>query len=232
MVRFCSNCGSRAQAGDRFCRECGVGLRALAGAPRSSDSFAILKRAIPKRSALVWLGAGLGAFVLTAVALFYWRPGNVPPSPQPKPQIDEMLKSRLVGHVYEGNLEIEGWEDRGGGLIIAPIWYSQYEREDGAHLVLANVAQPLRPRAMQTTFHIADILLIPALAKGQEVSYFCRLAGQGTTQAIIAIIQPNRDYEEEWWKDVRRAWNISLQSGRIAPIDPDGIECINEGWGL
>ena len=232
MAQVCPNCGLNVRAGDHFCEACGAELEAPAPAQPDSGGPVASDCAGPDRSGLLWLGAGLAAVALAALALIYWPPGLGLLGEQPQPQLDEMLRTRLVGQVYEGGLDIEGWEDRGGGLIIAPIWFSQYERKDGAYLVLANVAQPLRPGAAQTTFRIADILLIPALAKGQEVSYFCRLAGQDTTRAIVAVIQPDYDNQVEWWRNVRRAWNISLRTGRIASIDAEGIECINEGWGL
>jgi hypothetical protein len=232
MAQVCSNCGSRAQTGDRFCDECGTTLEHIDNSAPGPAAPKISKDGKIDRSGLLWLGAGLGALVLGAVALLYWTPATVPPKPQRQPHVDEMLRARLVGKVYEGGLDIQGWEDFGGGLIIEPIWYSQYQHKDGTSLVLANVAQPLRPGAMQTRFRIADILLIPALPKGQEISYFCRVSGQGTTRAIVAVIQPDYDNEVEWWKDVRQAWTISLTSGQVTSIDPKGLECVNEGWGL
>ena len=33
-------------------------------------------------------------------------------------------------------------------------------------------------------------------------------------------------------RGIRRAWDISLDSGQLATIDTDGIECVDEGWGL
>jgi hypothetical protein len=36
--------------------------------------------------------------------------------------------------------------------------------------------------------------------------------------------------DKEWWTDVRRAWEISLQTGQIASIKSKGIRCTNPGW--
>ena len=36
--------------------------------------------------------------------------------------------------------------------------------------------------------------------------------------------------DREWWSDVRRAWEISLETGQIASISPKGIRCTNPNW--
>ena len=36
--------------------------------------------------------------------------------------------------------------------------------------------------------------------------------------------------EKEWWTDVRRAWEISLETGMIASIKPKGIKCTNPSF--
>ena len=38
----------------------------------------------------------------------------------------------FIGKSYEGDLDIDGWNDLGGGLVVAPIFVRQYQREDGA----------------------------------------------------------------------------------------------------
>ena len=237
MANFCPNCGSSVEANDRFCVECGAALQPSAGPLPGSAAPEASKSRRTDRTGLVWLGAGLAAIVLAALALLYPLPGS---DPEPSvardapvaPKIVEALKTRLVGKVYEGgDLGAEGWEDLGGGLMAEPIWFHYYRRRDGAYLVLANMALPRRPEAVRTRFRIADVLFIPSLEKGQEVSFYCRQAGQDSRRAIVAVIQPDHDNEQEWWKDVRQAWNISLDAGRLGPINPKGIECANEGWG-
>jgi hypothetical protein len=37
--------------------------------------------------------------------------------------------------------------------------------------------------------------------------------------------------EKEWWTDVRRAWQISLETGMIESVKPKGIRCTNASWG-
>jgi len=150
--------------------------------------------------------------------------------------IAESFKTRLVGKVYEGDeLDdepvIEGWEDLGGGLMIEPVWFHYFRRNDDAYLVLANMALPRQLDAVHTPFRIADVLFVPSLEKGQEVAFHCRLKGTKRKLAIVAVIKPDYENEEEWWKDIRQAWTISLDSGRFSTIDTDGVACVNEGWG-
>jgi len=152
--------------------------------------------------------------------------------------IAKTLKIRLVGKVYEGDeldneLVTEGWEDLGGGLMIEPVWFHYFRRNDGTYLVLANMALPRRrPDAKNLPFRITDVLVVPPLEEGQEVAFYCRVKGSKRKLAIVAVIQPDHEKQEEWWKDIRRAWTVSLDSGQLATIDTDGVECVNEGWGL
>jgi len=76
MTNFCPNCGSRAQAEDQFCVEC--------GAPLKSSSTIELKPASPATSflhtypspTLVWLGGGLVAVGLVAATIVFFLPGR------------------------------------------------------------------------------------------------------------------------------------------------------------
>lgn len=183
----------------------------------------------------------MGKFVaaLTAICVLLGA-GCVPARAQSaatEASLVETLKSRLMDKVHEGDqvdkeLATEGWEYLGGGLMIDPVWFEYYHRNGGTYLVLVNWALPRRPDAKHTPFRITDVLLIPPLQKGQEIAFDCRLKGIERQLAIIAVIQPDYEDEGEWWKDVRQAWRISLDSGQIATIDTDGVECVNERWGL
>jgi hypothetical protein len=37
--------------------------------------------------------------------------------------------------------------------------------------------------------------------------------------------------EKEWWTDVRRAWEISLETGEITSVPTKGVKCTNMSWG-
>jgi len=134
---------------------------------------------------------------------------------------------RLIGTVYEGPLPIDGWDDFGGGLLAEPVWFNQYQRTDGALLVLSLLTLPRRPGSQQATFKVADVLFVTPLESGLELSFFCRSQGY-PDQKFIAVVRSERS---EFWRDIRQAWRVEMSLGRIAPITPTGIECVNEGWG-
>lgn len=145
----------------------------------------------------------------------------------------EPLKRRLVGSTYEGDQpDINGWEDLGGGKMVQSIWFHYYRREDGAFLVISNLALPRRPNASHLPFRIADILYVPPLEQDQQIAFDCRLHATKKKLAIVAVIQPDADQEDEWSRGVRQAWAISLDSGQFAHIEIKDIECVDESWGL
>ena len=49
---------------------------------------------------------------------------------------DATFAASFIGKNYDGDLAIEGWNDLGGGLIVAPIFIRHYQRDDGTFLVL------------------------------------------------------------------------------------------------
>jgi hypothetical protein len=136
---------------------------------------------------------------------------------------------RLIGTRVEGEFPIAGWEDMGGGLLQDPVWYAQYRRGDGAQLVLVEWAMPRRPGAKHLTFQITDVLVTPPLRNDAVLVFFCRTAQPNVTRKILAVVRA--DPSQEWWRDVQQAWAVDLDSGRIRPIPPKGIECANEAWG-
>ena len=148
--------------------------------------------------------------------------------PAPQPPADPVLQ-RLIGTLVEGDFPINGWEDKGGGLLTDPIWFAQYRRDDGAQLVLAQWALPRQPGAQHTTFQITDVLVIPPLRNDAQLTFFCRAAQPNVTRKILAVVMPNPS--QEWWRDIQQAWAVDLGTGRISPIPPTGIECANESWG-
>ena len=148
--------------------------------------------------------------------------------PVPQPPADPALQ-RLIGTLAEGDFPIAGWEDMGGGLLEDPVWYAQYRRGDGAQLVLVEWAMPRRPGVQDLTFQITDVLVTPPLRGHAALSFFCRTAQPDVTRKILAIV--TADPDQEWWRDVQQAWAVDLDSGRVRPIPPSGIECPNEAWG-
>jgi len=134
---------------------------------------------------------------------------------------------RLVGKVYEGALPIGGWKELGGGLLADPIWVDQYQGPDGSSLVLSLLALPRRPGSDQGTFKVVDVLFVPPLESGLELSLICSSAGN-PNQKFIAVVRPEPN---ELWRDIRRAWRVEMTSGRVSPAAPTGVQCANESWG-
>jgi hypothetical protein len=146
-------------------------------------------------------------------------------------QASDPLRS-LIGKVYEDPPSIPGWTDQGGGLLESPVWYSQYQRNDGAILVVANWAMPMRPGAKHTPFLVTDVLTLPPLANNQELNFDCRVVPENVARKIFAVVRPNPKQQREWWRDIVQAWAISLNTGLIERLPVKGIECRNESWGL
>src|SRR4029077_11557818 len=51
---------------------------------------------------------------------------------------DQEFAKGFIGKGFEGDLDIDGWSDVGGGIVQKPIFVRQYQREDGAFLVLTS----------------------------------------------------------------------------------------------
>lgn len=158
--------------------------------------------------------------LLASMVLLLLSAGGVAAAPA-----DPALQ-RLIGTRIEGEFPIEGWEDMGGGLLQDPVWFAQYRRSDGAQLVLVEWGLPRCPGAKHLTFQVTDVLVTPPLRNDAALSFFCKTAQPNVTQKILAIV--TADPGQEWWRDIQQAWAIDLDSGRIRPIPPAGITCVNE----
>src|SRR3954451_8191979 len=61
-----------------------------------------------------------------------------PQAPTEEQFDDASFAKSFIGKNYDDELEIEGWEDLGGGLVTQPIFVHEYQREDGTYLVLTS----------------------------------------------------------------------------------------------
>lgn len=133
----------------------------------------------------------------------------------------------LIGTEFEGALIIPGWED--DGLVADPVWYHSYRRKDDAHLVLMSWALPRKPNSSYTPFRVTDVLLIPPVAKGHALTFFCEPPRTNVTEKMFAVVR--LDLRRKWWRDVRKAWKVDLGTGMISPAATKGVACLNEGFG-
>jgi hypothetical protein len=152
---------------------------------------------------------------------------------EPKPPSDEesadvSFANSFVGKTFDDELEIEGWIDLGGGLVAPPIYVRHYQREeDGTDLVLTSREVSKATAAAPASYVVTDALVVPKPQKDVEFSLACV---QGEDEMLRFLGQAKGSENKEWWTDVRRAWEISLETGQIASIKTKGVRCTNPGW--
>jgi hypothetical protein len=192
------------------------------------------------------ISAPLAAFCL-AGALFTGTASAEPKAPTEEENADAIFAQGFLGKTYEGELEVEGWTDYGGGLVAPPISVHLYQREDGLSLVLTSKEGPA-----SDSFVVTDALLISKPWKGYEVSIAC-IQGDDFTLRFIGEARGRED--DEWWTEVRRAWAIEVEKkaepetdapapaetaapapapkpeiGKITTTSPKGVKCTNPSW--
>jgi hypothetical protein len=151
-----------------------------------------------------------------------------PKAPTETENADANFAKSVIGKTYSGDLEIEDWLDYGGGLVSPPIWIRQYQREDGTNLVLTSRETAPDTRTSPASYEVTDAIIIPPPQKGLELVISCT---QGDDPTLRFIGEAKGADDQEWWSDVRRAWEISLETGAITSISAKGIKCNNPGWG-
>ena len=158
-------------------------------------------------------------------------PSPVPAEPkQPsKEQSDDatMAKS-FIGKNYENELDVDGWTDLGGGLVAPPIFVREYQREDGTFLVLTSRELAKASAAGPASYVVVDALIVPPPQKDVQFTIACV---QGQDETLRFMGEAKGPEEQEWWSDVRRAWEISLETGEIASAKTKGVRCTNISWG-
>ncbi|MGD9501682.1 MAG: hypothetical protein AB7V40_04260 [Methyloceanibacter sp.] len=151
-----------------------------------------------------------------------------PAEPAPEESADATFAKSFLGKAYDDELEIEGWIDLGGGLVAPPIYVHQYLREeDGTYLVLTSREVAKAGADTPASFVVLDALIVPAPQKDAAFSLAC-VQGDDATLKFMGEAKGNED--KEWWSDVRRAWEISLETGAIVSIPSKGVRCTNPGW--
>jgi hypothetical protein len=171
-------------------------------------------------SPCLWLALALLAPALAAAE---------PKPPTAEENADATFAQGFVGKTYEDEFDIDGWTDLGGGLVAPPIYIHEYQREaDGTYLVLTSREAAKEGALAPASFVVTDALIVPKPQKDAAFSIACVLAGDDATLKYLGEAKGSE--EKEWWTDVRRAWEISLETGLIASIKPKGIQCTNPAW--
>jgi len=151
-----------------------------------------------------------------------------PKAPTEEENADATFAKSFLGKTYSGDFEIEDWTDFGGGLVAPPIWLHQYQRDDGTNLVLTSRETVPDTAALPATYMVTDALILPPPQKGLDFVVACT---QGDDPTLRFMGEAKGPEEKEWWTDVRRAWEISLETGEITSVPTKGIKCTNMSWG-
>ena len=165
---------------------------------------------------------------LAALTLYAGSASADPKEPTDDQSSDARFAKSFVGKFYEDELDIEGWTDMGGGLVTPPIYVRQYQREDGTFLVLTSRELAKASKAGPASYEVADALIVPPLPKDVQFTISCVQAPDETLRFMGEARGPE---SLEWWTDVRRAWEISAETGQISTVKAKGIRCTNISWG-
>lgn len=99
--------------------------------------------------------------------------------------------------------------------------------EDDTHFI---VFEKLSKDVNSTIQHQAlDLIKIDGLQEGLWVSYgLCRKNEVFDSEIIAVFVRE----EKEFYNKIHKAWRADKESGRILEIEKEGIDCINEGYGV
>jgi hypothetical protein len=167
------------------------------------------------------------AAALVGIALSPAPASAEPKQPTEEQSADVLFAKSFVGKTYDDELDIDGWEDLGGGLVSPPIYVHEYQREDGTILVLTSRETVPQKGDTPGSYEVLDALIVP---KPQSDVTFSIACVQGDDQTLNFLGETKGADEKEWWTDVRRAWEISLETGTITSIKPKGIKCTNPSF--
>jgi len=170
----------------------------------------------------------LSCVLLAAFALAPGGAAAEPKQPSEEESADVSFAKSYIGKTYDDELDIQGWTDLGGGLVSPPIYVRQYQREeDGANLVLTSREVAKATADAPASYVVSDALFVPKPQKDVSFSIACV---QGEDPMLKFLGEAKGSEDKEWWSDVRRAWEISIETGQIASVKTKGVRCTNPGW--
>ena len=146
----------------------------------------------------------------------------------PEDSLDVIFAKGLIGKTYDDALTVDGWDEIDGGLVAPPIYVHRYQREGGTYLVLTSQEVKKATPTAPASYVVTDALIVPKPQPDVQFSIACVL---GKDETLNFMGEAKGKEDKEWWTDVRRAWQISLQTGAIASVRPKGIRCTNAGYG-
>lgn len=146
-------------------------------------------------------------------------------APEEAPISNEDFAKSLIGQTYSGSLDLEGWTNLGGGLVLPPIYVEHFAREDGTVLVLT--AKSGDEEGSSGNFEIADALTTDKPHKGYTFSTSC-MKGDDYTLRYMGEVS-GKD-AAEWWTNLRNAWEIDVETGKISSVNARGVKCTNPNW--
>ncbi|HUC03531.1 MAG: hypothetical protein WBF49_13670 [Methyloceanibacter sp.] len=179
-----------------------------------------MQASLSRLAQVALLGAALALVPLFARA--------EPKAPSEEENADAAFAASYIGKNYDGDLDIEGWDDLGGGLIAAPIFIHQYQREDGTYLVITSRQLAKESKDTPANYEVVDALIVPPPQAGVEFTISCV---QGKDETLRFIGEAKGPESKEWWTEVRRAWEIALDTGKISSTKTKGVRCTNVSWG-
>ena len=105
-----------------------------------------------------------------------------PKAPSEEENADAAFAASYIGKNYDGDLDIEGWDDLGGGARSpAPIFIHQYQREDGTYLVITSRQLAKESKDTPANYEVVDALIVPPPQTGVEFTISCV---QGTDETL------------------------------------------------
>jgi len=144
-----------------------------------------------------------------------------------EPLSDEEFAKSLIGKTYSGSFDLDGWTSFGGGLVLPPIYVQQYSRDDGTVLVLTASEKEAAGPGSGARFEVTDALLTDKPRKGYTFSTSC-MKGEDYTLRFMG--EASGKDTAEWWTNLRKAWEIDVETGKISSIKARGVKCTNPDW--
>ena len=137
----------------------------------------------PSLASLALAAAVLACLALTA------SPASAKKRPKPAEPVaeesaeDMVFAKSFIGKTYDDELDIEGWDDLGGGLVSPPVYVHEYQREDGTFLVLTSKETTPQKGDTPGSYVVLDALLVSKLRPGAVLSVAC-VQGDDQTLAL------------------------------------------------